>query len=387
MHAYDYCVPTRLVFGEKSIEKLPELVKGFGRKCLIVYGGGSVKRLGILQRARELLADHEIHELSGVEPNPRVTSLRQGAEICKREGIDFVLAIGAGSVIDAAKGVCAAAEYAGDAWELVKDNSLVKSALPLFVILTNAATGSEYDSGAVITNLETNEKMALSSDHLYPVASIMDPAYTCTVPPKHTAAGAADIFSHTIEQYIVMDGNILTDAMCEGMLRTVVECTPKVLANPDDLDARGQLMMASSFGCCGLLAIGRTPSPWPCHGIEHEISAWHDITHGVGLAIITPHWMRWSLSEKTAPRLAQYGVRVFGLDPSTPVMELAEQAIQKTSEFFRSIGMPSRLSEVGVGPEHFEQMADHVLTLWYPLQKAIRPIDRNGVIEILKASL
>ena len=160
-----------------------------------------------------------------------------------------------------------------------------------------------------------------------------------------------------------------------------------MLANPDDLDARGQLMMASSFGCCGLLAIGRTPSPWPCHGIEHEISAWHDITHGVGLAIITPHWMRWSLSEKTAPRLAQYGVRVFGLDPSTPVMELAEQAIQKTNEFFRSIGMPSRLSEVGVGPEHFEQMADHVLTLWYPLQKAIRPIDRNGVIEILKASL
>ena len=387
MHAYDYCTPTRLVFGEKTIEKLPELVKGRGKKCLIVYGGGSVKRLGILQRAKELLADCEIFELSGVEPNPRVTSLRKGAGICKKEGIDFVLAIGAGSVIDAAKGVCAAAKYEGDAWDLVKDNSLVKAALPLFVVLTNAATGSEYDHGAVITNLETNEKMALCSNLLYPVASIMDPAYTCTVPATHTAAGAADIFSHTIEQYIVMDGNILTDAMCEGMLKTVVECTPRVLKNPNDLDARGQLMMASSFGCCGLLSIGRSVSPWPCHGIEHEISAWHDITHGVGLAIITPHWMRWSLNEKTAPRLAQYGVRVFGVEPGKDDMETAERAIQATSAFFKSIGMPSRLSEVGVGPEHFEAMADHVLTLWYPLHLAIRPIDREGVIEILKASL
>lgn len=388
MHSYDYCVPTRLVFGEGSVEKLPELVRGRGKKVLVVFGGGSVKRLGILGRAEELLApEHEIFELSGVEPNPRVTSLRAGAGICKKEGIDFVLAIGAGSVIDAAKGICAAAKYEGDAWDLVKDNSKVKGALPLFVILTNAATGSEYDSGAVITNLDTNEKMALSSDFLFPVASIMDPAYTCTVPPKHTAAGAADIFSHTIEQYIVMDGNILTDAMCEGMLRTVVECTPKVLANPNDLDARGQLMMASSFGCCGLLSLGRSPSPWPCHGIEHEISAWYDITHGVGLAIITPHWMRWSLSEKTAPRLAQYGVRVFGVEPGANDMETAEKAIAATREFFNSIGIPSRLSEVGVTEEHFEAMADHVLTLWYPLHLALRPIDREGVIEILRASL
>ncbi|MDL2060002.1 iron-containing alcohol dehydrogenase [Mesosutterella sp. AGMB02718] len=387
MHPYTLHLPTRLVFGEGAIEKLPELTKDFGKKVLIVMGGGSVKRNGILGRARELLRDRRIFELSGVEPNPRISTIRKGVEICKKEGIEWLLPIGAGSVIDSAKAIAAGAFYEGDAWGLVLDSSKIKKALPIFVVLTNAATGSEYDDSGVISNLETDEKLPIGSPLLAPVASIMDPAYTCTVPPKHTAAGAADIFSHTIEQYIVADGNILTDAMCEGMLKTVIECTPRVLKNPNDLDARGQLMMASSFGCCGLLTIGRTPTPWPCHAIEHEISAWHDITHGEGLAVITPHWMRWSLTEKTAPRLAQYGVRIFGLDPRAPAMENAEKAIEKTSGFFRSIGIPATLSELGVTDEHFEAMADHVLSHWWPLSGAFRPLDREGILAILRASL
>ncbi|MDL2060000.1 iron-containing alcohol dehydrogenase [Mesosutterella sp. AGMB02718] len=387
MHPYGLYLPTRLVFGENAIERLPELTKGFGKKVLIVTGGGSARRNGILGRARELLRDREIFELSGVEPNPRITTIRKGVEICKKEGIEWLLPIGGGSVIDSAKAIAAGAFYEGDAWDLVLDSSKIKKALPILVVLTNAAAGSEYDDSGVISCLETHEKLPFGSPLLAPAASVMDPAYTCTVPAKHTAAGAADIFSHTLEQYLVADGSILTDAMCEGMLRTVIECTRRVLKNPNDLDARGQLMMASSFGCCGLLSIGRTPSPWPCHAIEHELSAWHDITHGEGLAVITPHWMRWSLTEKTAPRLAQYGVRVFGLDPKAPAMENAGKAIEKTSGFFRSIGMPAALSELGVTDEHFEAMADHAVLHRPLLSTAFRPLDRGGILAILRASL
>jgi alcohol dehydrogenase YqhD (iron-dependent ADH family) len=207
------------------------------------------------------------------------------------------------------------------------------------------------------------------------------------VPAWHTAAGAADIMSHTFEQYLVAEGNTVTDGLCEAVLRTVIENTPKAIANPEDYDARSELMLASSFGCCGLLSIGRTPSPWPCHGIEHEISAFHDITHGAGLAIITPHWMRYSLTEETAPRFAQYGVRVWGLDAKAPAMETALKAIEKTAEFFASIGIPAHLSELGVTSEHFEAMADHVIAHWYPLTGAIRPIDKAGILKILTDSL
>ena len=195
------------------------------------------------------------------------------------------------------------------------------------------------------------------------------------------------IISHTFEQYLVKEGNPFTDAMCEGVLRTVFEYAPKAIAAPDDYEARAQLMMVSSFGCCGLLSIGRTPSPWPCHGMEHEISAFYDITHGVGLAILTPNWMRWSLTPETAPRFAQYGVRVWHLNPQDDVMKNAQKAIEKTAEFFKSIGLPSKLSEVGIDDKHFEEMADHVAKIWWSFDGALRPISRSGVLEILRMSL
>ena len=254
-------------------------------------------------------------------------------------------------------------------------------------MLTLAATGSEYDNSGVISNPDTDEKLFLAAPNLFPAASIMDPTYTFTVPAWHTAAGAADIMSHTFEQYFVKDGNELTDGMCEAMLRTVIKYAPEAIRRPDDYEARAQLMMASSFGCCGILSIGRSGSAWPCHGIEHEISAYTDITHGAGLAIITPNWMRWTLTPETAPRFAQYGVRVWGLDPAADPMETANKAIDLTADFFKSIGLPAKLSDLHVTDEHFEAMADHVLKHWFPLEGAFRPLDKEGILAILRASL
>ncbi len=287
MQSYEYFVPTKLVFGKGKIAELPKLVANFGKKVLLTYGGGSIKKIGIYDKVKELLAGYEIFELSGIEPNPKISSVRAGVELIRKEKIDFIIAIGGGSVIDCTKNIAAGVFYDGDPWDLVLDNSKVGKTLPFFTILTLAATGSEYDNAAVISNAETNEKLSLFGD-LFPIASIMDPEYTFSVSPWQTAAGSADIMSHVFESYIVKEGNIFTDAVCEGMLRTIISCVPKVLKDPNDFDARAELMMVSSFGCCGLPAIGRTPSPWVCHGIEHEVSAYYDITHGAGLAIITP---------------------------------------------------------------------------------------------------
>ncbi len=387
MNSFDLYLPTRIVFGRDRIGELADAVKGFGKRVLITYGGGSVKRSGLLDRVKGLLSGCEIFELSGIEPNPKIASVREGVRLCRENKIDFMVAVGGGSVLDATKAIAAGVYYEGDPWDLVLDNSKVGRAVPFFAVLTLSATGSEYDAGGVISNPETNEKMPVQAACLFPQVSFCDPEYTFTVPANQTAAGAADIMSHTFEQYFVAEGNELTDSFCEGMLRTVIKNTPRAIENPRDFDARAELMMASSFGCNGLLSIGRRASPWPCHGIEHEISAFHDITHGAGLAIITPHWMRYTLTEKTLPRFVQYGVRVWGLNASEDPMTVANKAIDLTADFFKKIGLPTALHETGVTDEHFEEMADHVVSHWWDLKHAFRPIDKAGVLEILRASL
>ncbi len=388
MHNFDLLVPCHLMFGKDRINELPKVMSQFGKKVLLTYGGGSIKRTGLYDKVKELLKDYEVFELSGIEPNPKISSVRAGVKICKEQNIDVILAVGGGSVIDCSKNISAGWGYDGDPWELVLDCSKVSKTLPIVTVLTLSATGSEFDNSAVISNPETNEKMPLFGfGTLDPKVSICDPTYTFTVPANQTAAGAADIMSHTFESYLVKDGNELSDSMCEGMLRTVIKYAPIAIKEPDNYEARAQLMMVSSFGCNGLLAIGRTPSPWVCHGIEHEISAFTDITHGYGLAIITPHWMRYSLNEDTKERFAQYGVRVFGLDKNAPAMENAKKAIDLTADFFKSIGLPSTLSELGVTSEHFEEMADHVLANWMPLDTAIVKIDKAAILEILNNSL
>ncbi len=387
MHPFELYLPTRLIFGKDSIKRLPDVLSGH-TNILLTYGGGSIKRSGIYDKVKALLSDKHICELSGIAPNPKVQSARDGVRIARENHVDAILAVGGGSVLDLSKLISAAISYEGDPWELVLDPSkITKTPVPLFDVLTLTATGSEYDNSGVISNPDTDEKMPIFGN-LNPVASILDPTYTFTVNAWQTASGTADIMSHTFEQYLVAEGTTLTDGLCEAMLRTCIKNAPIAIKHPDDYDARAELMQAASFGCCGILADGMTPSPWVCHGIEHEISAFHDITHGAGLAVITPHWMRFSLTPKTAERFKQYGVNVWGLDKDGDPMEVGAQAIDKTAEFFKSIGLPSKLSEMGVTDEHFGQMADHVLKIWFgDFKTAIRPLGREDIIGILKASL
>ena len=391
IQSYDLYLPTHLVFGKGRVSELGNLIKGYGKKVLLTYGGGSVKRIGLYDTVKKILTDAgcEIFELSGIAPNPKIESVRAGVEICKKEGIEFIVSIGGGSTLDCSKAISCGAFYDGDPWDLVIHNDRIGRHLPIFDVITLAATGSEYDGGGVITNDATNEKRAVGV--CFPVASILDPEYTFTVPANQTAAGISDILSHTFEQYIVAEGSMISDGFCESMLKTVMHFGPIALKDPTNFEARGEVLAASSFGCCGLLGLGRTPSPWPCHGIEHEVSAWYDITHGVGLAIITPHWMAYSLKANpsvVAPRLAQYGVNVLGLNPADGVEANAKKAIEKTAEFFRSIGITQTLKDFGIDDTHFDEMADHVAKAWFgDFSTAIAPLDHAAVVEILKASL
>ena len=391
IQSYDLYLPTHLVFGKGRVSELGNLIKGYGKKVLLTYGGGSVKRIGLYDTVKKILTDAgcEIFELSGIAPNPKIESVRAGVEICKKEGIEFIVSIGGGSTLDCSKAISCGAFYDGDPWDLVIHNDRIGRHLPIFDVITLAATGSEYDGGGVITNEETKEKLSVGG--CYPVASILDPEYTFTVPANQTVAGISDILSHTFEQYIVAEGSMISDGFCESMLKTVMHFGPIALKDPTNFEARGEVLAASSFGCCGLLGLGRTPSPWPCHGIEHEVSAWYDITHGVGLAIITPHWMAYSLKANpsvVAPRLAQYGVNVLGLNPADGVEANAKKAIEKTAEFFRSIGITQTLKDFGIDDTHFDEMVDHVAKAWFgDFSTAIAPLDHAAVVEILKASL
>lgn len=392
IQSYDLYMPVHLVFGRGRIAELPKLIAGYGKKVLLTYGGGSVKRIGLYDKVKALLAAEgcTVFELSGIEPNPKIESVRAGVEICKKEGIDFILAIGGGSTLDCSKAIALGAKYDGDPWDLVIHRDRVKGHLPVFDVLTLAATGSDYDGGGVITNDATNEKRAVGV--CFPVASILDPEYTFTVPASQTAAGSADIISHTFEQYFVSEGAMLSDGFCESMLRTVMKYAPIAIKDPTNFEARGELLAASSFGCCRLLAVGREAGAWPCHGIEHELSAWYDITHGVGLAIITPAWMRYCLKNNpavVAPKFAQYGVNVLGLNPADGAAVNAEKAIEKTAEFFRSIGITKTLKDFGIDETHFDEMADHAMTTWFAGRPpyTFAPLGREGILEILKASL
>jgi alcohol dehydrogenase YqhD (iron-dependent ADH family) len=387
MHPFELYLPTRLIFGKGSLDRLPGVLSRH-QNILLAYGGGSIKKTGLYSEVKRLLAGKNVFELSGIAPNPKVQSARDGVRIARENHVDAILAVGGGSVIDLSKLVSAAISYDGDPWDLVLDPSKVTNTpVPLYCVLTLTATGSEYDNSGVISNPDTDEKMAIAGN-LSPVASILDPTHTFTVNAWQTASGIADIMSHTFEQYLVEEGTTLTDGLCEAMLRTCIKNGPIAIKHPDDYNARAELMQAASFGCCGILADGMTPSPWVCHGIEHEISAFHDITHGAGLAVITPHWMRFSLTEKTAGRFKQYGVNVWGLDRDGDPMKVGAEAIDKTAEFFKSIGLPSRLSEMGVTSEHFGQMADHVLKVWFgDFSTAIRPLSRQDILDILNASL
>lgn len=387
MQNFDYMTPTRLIFGRDAIAKLPEVMTQFGKKILLTYGGGSIKKIGLYQKVLEMLKGYDIVELPGIQPNPKYDpSVLDGIRLCKEHNVDVILSVGGGSVLDCSKAIAAGAKYDGDPWDLISYKVKAKAALPIVDILTLAATGSEYDCGGVISRTETNDKIGYIDPLLFPVVSILDPVYTFTVSKKQTAAGIADAMNHTIEQYFVEDSTLLNDGFCESMLRSLMTNGRKCLENPEDYTARAEMMLACTYGCNGILALGNSYSGWPCHGIEHALSAYYDITHGEGLAIITPRWMRHILSERTMDRFVKYGINVFGIDPTLPKQEIAGKAIDATYEFFESINIPMHLRDVGIDDSRIDEMAHHI-AVNEGLDKAYAPLTEQDIKEILLESL
>ena len=385
MNNFTYHVYTDVRFGKDQINTLPELIAPLGKKVLLVYGGGSIKRSGIYDKVYELLSGCEIFELSGIEPNPKIESVRAGAALCKEHGIDVVLAVGGGSVIDASKVIAAGANYDGDAWELVKDNKKIGKVLPIVAILTLAATGSEMNKNAVISNMATNEKLGTASHYFKPVAAICDPTYLFTLPAGQTAAGTADIMSHVFEQYFQKtETAYLTDRFAESILKTCIKYCPIALKQPDNYEARANLMWASTQALNGLTSAGKGGA-WTCHPIEHELSAFYDITHGVGLAIVTPRWMRYILSDVTVEKFGEYARNVWDIQEEDN-WKAANYGIDATEEFFRDCGIPMKLSEVGIDESKFEAMAEDAVKFG-GLEYAYVALEKKDVVEILKMSL
>lgn len=387
MKNFDYNIPTRVHFGKGQISKLRGEVKNFGHNVLLVYGGNSIKRNGIYDQVMEQLNDSDINvfELSGIAPNPRIDSARDGVKLCKECKIDVVLAVGGGSVIDCSKLIAAGAFYDGDPWDLVLKSSLIKEALPIISVLTLSATGSEMDGFAVISNMETNDKLGMGGEILKPRVSILDPEYTYTVPANQTAAGTADIMSHIIETYFHdVEGAYLQDRFAESLLKTCIEFGPIAVKEPENYDARANLMWASSHAINGMISYG-TDVGWSVHPMEHELSAYYDITHGVGLAILTPRWMKHILSDKTVGKFVDYGVNVWGIDSSLDKFEIANMAIEKTYDFFASIGIPMNLREVGIDEENLEVMAEFASKRGAKYGYVF--LSKEDVLEIYKMSL
>lgn len=385
MENFIYSIPTTIYFGKGQIRRLGKAVKEYGSKALIVYGGGSIKKNGIFDAAVQSLSEAGVSyvELGGVEPNPRVTTVKKGADLCKAEGVEVVLPIGGGSTIDCAKAIAAAAFYDGDPWDLVLNPREIKKVLPIVSVLTLAATGSEMDIMSVITNMETNDKLAFGHREFRPKASILDPTYTFTVNAYHTAAGTVDIMSHTLESYFSNVEAYMQARMAEGILKTCIAFGGRAVENPEDYEARANLMWASSWAINNFLTWGN-PVAWTVHPMEHELSAYYDITHGAGLAILTPPWMRYVLNADTVKKFKEYGVNVWNLDPKGDDFEVANAAIEKTAEYFKKLGMPSTLKEVGIGPELLDTMAEKAAK---SLKGAYVELTKEQVKEIYEAAL
>lgn len=384
MNNFAFHVPTNIRFGKGQISCLPEELEKFGKNILMVYGGGSIKRTGLYDSLTELLTDFHVVELAGIEPNPKLSMVRKGVELSKTEGIDVILAVGGGSCIDTAKHIACGAFYDGDPWDLMMDRSRITKALPIAVVLTICATGSEMNSGGVITNEDTNEKLEVNHPVLYPTISICDPTYLYTLPAKQTAAGTVDIMSHVMEQYFQPnDEAYITDRLSEAVMKTCVKYGPVALAEPENYEARSNLMWASTVGLNHLLTVGKGGA-WSVHPIEHEVSAYYDITHGVGLAILTPAWMKQVLCDKTVERFVMFAENVWGIALQDKY-ETALAGIEHTAQFFQRLGMPARLSEAGVDDSKFEEMAAEAVRTSGIASRSYYPLNKDDIIRIFEA--
>jgi alcohol dehydrogenase YqhD (iron-dependent ADH family) len=382
MKNFNYYAPTKILFGKDKVNEMEEEIKPHGSRVLLTYGGGSVKKIGLYDQVVKQLKDNGLYfvELGGIKPNPRISSVREGIRICREQKIDFVLAIGGGSVIDASKIIAAGVKYDGDPWDF-----LIQKALPLGTVLTLAATGSEMNGNAVISNEETLEKRGLGSDLLRPKFSVLDPVYTFSVNRYHTAAGTVDIMSHIFENYFApSEGTYVQDAIAESILKTCIKYGPIALTSPDNYEARSNLIWAGSLALNGLTLTGKSAGDWATHGIEHEVSAIYDLTHGVGLAILHPAWMEYVLNDATAPKFAQMARNVWGIDENDD-MKAAREGISSVRSFFNLLDMPASLSQVNITDDHFTDMGKKACV--FGNIGSFRSLDEQDVVAILRKAL
>lgn len=358
MNSFSYYNPTGLVFGTDSVEELEKLLSGY-EKVLLHYGGGSIKRTGLYDQVISILqkAGVDFVELAGVEPNPKLSLVRKGIDICKQEDIDMILAVGGGSVIDSAKTIAAGSLYKGDIWECFTGAGSFNKALPLGVILTIPATGSETSADAIITNEEGPYKMGIGHDCLRPKFAILNPELTMTLPDMQTFAGIIDIISHVLERYFTKTGNVeLTDKLSEATLRTVINNAYKLKKNPNDYHARAEIMLSGTIAHGGILGLGREED-WGSHRIGHEITALYGTTHGITLAIILPAWMKYVYKEDLQ-RFARFAEKVFGVKRDANLEDIALEGISRFEQFIQDMDMPISLTEYKIPTDQFELMAE-----------------------------
>jgi len=358
MQNFRFCSPTEIIFGKDTHTTVGKETKKYGSKVLLHYGGGHIKRSGLYEQVVSSLTDAGVDfvELGGVKPNPRLDLVHRGIAIARDNGVDFVLAVGGGSVIDSSKAIATGALYDGNVWDFYCGKAAPEATLPVGVVLTIPAAGSEASKSSVLTDVEGGDKRPANFEIQRPKFAIMNPELTFSLPPYQTACGAADIMAHAIERYFTPTKDVeFTDRLCEAGLLTVIGNAPKVLAQPDDYAARAEIMWAGTVIHTDLFSTGRV-GDWASHRIEHELSSINDVAHGAGLAIILPAWMQY-VYKQDVDRFVQYAVRVWNapqdfFDPEKTALE----GIARTKAYFKSIGLPVSLAEIGIGEQHFERI-------------------------------
>ena len=391
MFGFQYYTPTKVVFGRGAEKRTAELIRAFGgKKVLIHYGGGSVVRSGLLKRVTDQLEEAGIPyvTLGGAVPNPRLGLVYEGISLCKKEGIDFLLAVGGGSAIDSAKAIGYGVANGGDVWDFYDYKRKATGCLPLGVILTIAATGSEMSDSSVITKEEGRVKRGYSSDYGRPKFAVMDPELTMTLPDYQTACGCTDILMHTMERYFTNGGSMeITDALAEGLLRTVIQSARALKNDPRDYDARAEVMWAGSLSHNGLTGCGNDGGDWMTHKLEHELGGLYDVAHGAGLAAIWGSWARY-VYENCLPRFRRFAINVMGVRPEGTDREIALKGIEALEAFFREIGMPTNLRELGVDAtdEDLKTMAHKCAVGVGGAKGSARLLNEEDMLAIFRAS-
>jgi len=378
---FSFYNPTRIVFGRGAIGRLAELIPAEAR-VLLTYGGGSIKRNGVYDQVMAALEGRIAAEFGGIEPNPHYETCMEAVEVCRRLGIDFLLAVGGGSVLDGTKFIAAAARFEGvDPWSIVVERAPIREALPLGSVLTLPATGSESNMNAVITRVNVNQKRAFSSEHVIPRFAILDPETTFSLPPRQTQNGIVDAFVHVMEQYMTYPAHApLQDRQAEGILLTLIEEGPKAIVNPSDYDARANIMWCATQALNHLIGCG-VPQDWSSHMIGHELTALYGVDHGQSLAVVLPSVLRHQRAKK-AEKLLQYGQRVWGISEGDETARI-DAAIDKTEAFFRSLGVKTKLAEYGI-VEGIEAVGQRIEERGAVLGEH-NDIDRTEVDAILEA--